>query len=94
MHCVSLYPCEPSNINLNSIKDLRSIFPDFTWGFSDHTTSRLRLLAVMCGACIIEKHFTLDRNLPGPDHWFSVDPKDLRTLVKTVSFGLRQEDWD
>lgn len=89
LHCVSLYPCDPSNINLNSIKDLRTVYPDFTWGFSDHTTSPITpALAVMNGSCIIEKHFTLDRNLPGPDHWFSVDPNDLRTLVEAVSFAF------
>ena len=55
----------PLFINLNSIRDLRLIYPDFTWGFSDHTISPLTpFLAIMEGACIIEKHFTLDQNLP------------------------------
>ena len=90
LHCVSLYPCEPSFINLYSIRDLRQIYPDFIWGFSDHTISPLTpSLAIMEGASIIEKHFTLDQKLPGPDHWFSVDPKGLKTLVDSVAYSFK-----
>ena len=90
LHCVSLYPCDPESINLYSIRDLRRVFPDFTWGFSDHTISPLTpSLSVMEGASVIEKHFTLDNNLPGPDHWFSVDPSSLKTLVDSVSYSFK-----
>lgn len=90
LHCVSLYPCDPSKINLYSIRDLRAIYPDFIWGFSDHTISPITpSLAIMEGATIIEKHFTLDKSLPGPDHWFSVNPNELQILVDTVSYSFK-----
>ena len=88
LYCVSLYPCEPSKINLRMIEDLKRIYPDFLWGFSDHTISHFTpALAVMNGACVIEKHFTLDNNLPGPDHWFSVNPSNLKKLVDDVKYA-------
>ena len=90
LHCVSLYPCDVSLINLNMIRELKALYPDFNWGFSDHTTSALTpSLSIINGACIIEKHFTLDHDLPGPDHWFSVDPKQLKELVETVSYAYK-----
>jgi len=88
LYCVSLYPCEPSKINLRMIEDLQRLYPDFLWGFSDHTISHLTpALAVMNGACVIEKHFTLDNDLPGPDHWFSVNPLNLKMLVDDVKYA-------
>ena len=88
LYCVSLYPCESDKINLKMIEDLKRIYPDFQWGFSDHTISPLTpALAVMNGACVIEKHFTLDNELPGPDHWFSVNPSKLKILIDHVKYA-------
>tara|TARA_A100001388_G_scaffold250048_1_gene211116 strand:+ start:1026 stop:2087 length:1062 start_codon:yes stop_codon:yes gene_type:complete len=90
LYCVSLYPCNPKNINLEMIRDLSRIYPDFNWGFSDHTESYLTpALAVINGATVIEKHFTLDKDLPGPDHWFSVNPHEMRELIKSVQYAFQ-----
>jgi N,N'-diacetyllegionaminate synthase len=73
--CTSQYPTPIEDVNLLKLETLRSIFPRLTLGFSDHTQGFLAAsLAVALGACFFEKHFTLDTNLPGPDHWFSENP--------------------
>ena len=85
MHCVSEYPVEKKNLNLLQIITLKKIFPQIVWGFSDHSKGiSASLVAVALGAKIIEKHFTLNRNLPGPDHWFSLDIKEMKELVKRI----------
>ncbi len=92
LYCVSLYPCDPEKINLETIRELINKFPEFNWGFSDHTISPYTpSLAVMNGASVIEKHFTLDNNLPGPDHWFSVDPENLKKLVDSVHYAFKSK---
>ena len=71
-------------INLNTINTLRSAFKLPT-GFSDHTIGIIMpIVAVALGACVIEKHFTLDKNLPGPDHSSSLDPDELILMVKYI----------
>jgi N,N'-diacetyllegionaminate synthase len=84
LHCVSNYPAEPAWCNLKAMDTLGMAF-GYPIGFSDHTTgTEVALAAAARGACIIEKHLTLDRKLPGPDHRFSMEPTDFRALVDGV----------
>jgi len=82
MHCVSIYPCPPSRMNLGLIPRYKEQFK-VPIGLSDHTASIYTAIgAVALGASIIEKHFTLDRSLPGPDHTSSIEPDELGQLVE------------
>lgn len=85
LHCVSSYPTKTEEINLSRINTLKSRFPDAIIGFSDHSAGITACIgAVVFGIKILEKHFTLDRNMKGPDHLFSMDPKELGDLVREV----------
>ena len=84
MHCTSSYPTEPKDVNLNRMLAIRERF-NMPVGFSDHTIgSTAAVQAVTLGICMLEKHFTLDKKLPGPDHWFSVDPLELKHYVEDI----------
>lgn len=84
LHCVSNYPTDPAEVNLSAMDTLRETF-DVPVGFSDHTLGRcIALAAVARGASILEKHFTLNPSLPGPDHRMSLDPMQLASLVSEV----------
>jgi N-acetylneuraminate synthase/N,N'-diacetyllegionaminate synthase len=84
LHCTSSYPTPPEDVNLRRIPALAHRY-DVPVGLSDHTWGTLAAAgAVALGACFVEKHFTLDRELPGPDHRFSSDPTELRALVEAV----------
>lgn len=84
MHCTSSYPTKVADVNLNRMVALRERF-SLPVGFSDHTKgSAAAIQAVALGACMLEKHFTLDNNLPGPDHWFSASPSDLEQYISDV----------
>jgi N,N'-diacetyllegionaminate synthase len=84
LHCTSSYPTAPQDIHLRKIATLANHFECPT-GFSDHSDGILAAIgAVAVGSCLIEKHFTLDRRLPGPDHRFSADPNQMRALVNDV----------
>ncbi len=86
LHCISSYPTEAEDIHLRKMDTIRRAFNVVT-GFSDHTRgSTAAIGAVTLGASIIEKHFTLDKNLPGPDHWFSANPEELKELVDGIRF--------
>ena len=86
MVCTSEYPTPPKDANLLRLKTLADIFPDIILGYSDHTEGSLASsLAVSLGAKVLEKHFTLDHDFSGPDHWFSEDPESLKEWV----FGIR-----
>ena len=81
LHCVSIYPPEYSSIHLRNMATLRRAF-DVPVGFSDHTLgTAIPLAAIAVGACIIEKHFTLDQDMEGWDHAISANPEQLRTIV-------------
>mgnify|MGYP000179823694 FL=1 len=81
LHCISIYPPEYSDINLNNIPMLKNAF-DYPVGFSDHTIgTSIPLAAVALGCCIIEKHFTLDKDMPGWDHAISADPAELYEIA-------------
>ena len=83
--CTSQYPTPPEDVNLLKFKTLANTFPNLVLGFSDHTRGSLASsLAVGFGAVFFEKHFTLDNNLPGPDHWFSENPENLKAWVKSI----------
>ena len=82
LHCVSIYPPDYSSIRLLNIGMLRSTFA-IPVGFSDHTLgTSVPLAAITLGACIIEKHFTVDKDMAGWDHAISADPGELRTIVE------------
>jgi len=84
LHCVSNYPAEPAEANLRAMQTMRAAF-NLPVGFSDHTEGiDVSLAAVALGACVIEKHFTLDRTLPGPDHRASLEPAELHQLVQSI----------
>lgn len=84
LHCTSSYPTPPEDVHLRKIAALAAAF-DCPVGLSDHTDGTVAAIgAVVLGACMIEKHFTLDKNLPGPDHRFSADPAEFRMLVQSV----------
>lgn len=84
LHCISAYPAPAESVNLGKLATLRDRF-DCLVGFSDHTEGNdAAALAVACGACVVEKHFTLDHGLPGPDHWFSSTPSEFSELVRRV----------
>ena len=83
LHCVSLYPPDDNQVNLNNIKTLMSLYP-YPVGFSDHTIgSSIPIASVALGSCLIEKHFTLDKNLPGWDHKVSATPDELKEIVES-----------
>src|SRR5215218_8541495 len=84
LHCVSNYPADPAEVNLRAMQTMRSAF-DLPVGFSDQREGiDVALAAVALGACVIEKHFTMDRTLPGPDHRASLEPAELRDLVRSI----------
>jgi N,N'-diacetyllegionaminate synthase len=84
LHCVASYPAKPEQVNMRKMNEIEERF-NVIPGFSDHTEGiEACVVATAMGAKIIEKHFTLDRDLPGPDHWFSSDPEELKELVKAV----------
>lgn len=83
-HCVSEYPAPPNEVNLRAMETLRHAL-GCAVGFSDHTEGvAVPTVAAALGACAVEKHFTLDKNLPGPDHKASIEPHELQALVQSV----------
>jgi N-acetylneuraminate synthase len=84
MQCTSEYPAPIEDINLKAIKSMEVAF-GCPVGFSDHTSGiGVSPWAVAAGACVVEKHFTINRNLNGPDHKASIEPHELKELVKTI----------
>jgi N-acetylneuraminate synthase len=83
LHCVATYPPEDGDVNLNNIKTLMSTYPEYPIGFSDHTLgSTIPLAAVSLGACLIEKHFTLDKEMEGWDHKVSATKDEMQAIVE------------
>lgn len=84
LHCVTQYPAPPESVNLHAMQTMARAF-GLPVGYSDHTAGiEVALAAVALGACVIEKHLTLDRRLPGPDHAASLEPDELAQLVRSV----------
>ena len=85
MHCNTEYPTPDPDVNVSAIADLKKHFPGYKLGFSDHSLGWLSAtLSVAFGVSLIEKHFTLDKSLPGPDHRASANPKELWALCENV----------
>ncbi len=81
LQCVTNYPAAPEDINLRAMLSMQAAF-DVNVGFSDHTLGiEVPLAAVALGACVIEKHFTLDKNFTGPDHRASLEPHEFKAMV-------------
>lgn len=95
LHCNNAYPTPQEDINLKTIEDIKNRY-DVKVGLSDHTMNTLTpSLAVMFGATTIEKHFTISRRLPGPDHPFAMNPNQLKEMVDNIrlaelSLGRKQ----
>ena len=83
LHCISICPPSDEMVHLNNIDMLRANYPDYPVGFSDHTIgTAIPLASVAKGACVIEKHFTLDKNMPGWDHKVSATEAEMREIVE------------
>ncbi len=86
LHCVTNYPTQVQDVNLNMMKHLMETFPQYPVGYSDHTldsvSNSVLIAAVALGAKVIEKHFTFDKTRPGYDHAISADYDDLNRLMK------------
>ncbi len=84
LHCISSYPTKYEDANLRAINTLKSEF-NLPVGFSDHTIGiTIPIVAVALGACILEKHFTLNKNYKGPDHKISLDPEEFRNMIGSI----------
>ena len=84
LHCTTEYPTPMADVNLRAMQSIHQAF-GVDVGYSDHTPGiEVAIAAVAMGACVIEKHFTMDRNLPGPDHKASLEPDGLIALVTAV----------
>ncbi|MCC7573099.1 MAG: N-acetylneuraminate synthase family protein [Candidatus Methanofastidiosum sp.] len=82
LHCVSVYPPDDREVNLNNMDMLRLNYPEYPVGFSDHTIGfEIPLAAVAKGACVIEKHYTLDKNMDGWDHKVSATMEEMKIIV-------------
>lgn len=84
LHCVSSYPADSGDANLKAMHTMAEAF-DSLVGYSDHTLGiEVALAAVALGACVIEKHITIDRGLPGPDHQASLEPHEFAELIRGI----------
>ena len=84
LHCTTEYPTPMAEVNLRAMLSIGSAF-GVAVGYSDHTSGiEVAIAAVAMGATVIEKHFTLDRNLPGPDHQASLEPAELKAMVSAI----------
>lgn len=84
LHCTTEYPTPMTEVNLRAMRSIHTAF-GVAVGYSDHTPGiEVAIAAVAMGASVIEKHFTLDRNLPGPDHKASLEPRELKAMVAAI----------
>jgi N,N'-diacetyllegionaminate synthase len=84
LHCTTEYPAPPEEVNLRAMQTIAQAF-GVAVGYSDHTEGiAVPIAAVAMGATVIEKHLTLDRNLPGPDHKASLEPDDFAAMVRSI----------
>jgi sialic acid synthase SpsE len=90
LHCVLNYPTQYQHANLLAIQRLREMFPEYVVGYSDHTPPDPQMLvlttAYLLGARLLEKHFTLNKSLPGNDHYHAMDAQDLGVAVSNLQF--------
>jgi N,N'-diacetyllegionaminate synthase len=97
LHCTLKYPCPPEGINLRMMEHLMRAFPEVPVGLSDHSLGiSVPQAAVALGACMIEKHYTVNKTLPGsPDHHLSVDPEEMKQMVtgiRTIEKALGKQE--
>lgn len=86
LHCISKYPPDHKDMALSFITRLKNMYPQFTIGFSDHTGDNLMsVVARTLGAAVFERHFTLDKELEGPDHGISLNPDDFKDLADKLA---------
>jgi N-acetylneuraminate synthase len=84
LHCVSVYPPDDNEVNLKNVDMLRTCYPEYPVGFSDHTLgTAIPIAAVARGACVIEKHFTLDKSMSGWDHKVSASQEEMAFIVES-----------
>lgn len=89
LHCVSIYPPEDDQVNLNNIDTYRMLY-QYPVGYSDHTLGIVApILSIAKGVCVIEKHFTLDKNMAGWDHKVSADPEELKHICSAAKVGYK-----
>lgn len=92
LHTTTEYPCSLLDANVSAILDLKKNFPNYLIGFSDHTQGfEADILAVGLGTSVIEKHFTLDKNLPGPDHKASLTPEEFTQMVRAIRIAEKMK---
>lgn len=85
LHATTDYPTKPSDVNLKAMQTIKNAFPGVSVGYSDHTLGiEVPIAAVALGAKVIEKHFTLDKNMDGPDHKASLEPSELKRMVSAI----------
>ncbi len=85
LHATTDYPTSPSDVNLRAMTTIENAFPGVTIGYSDHTLGiEIPIAAVALGAKVIEKHFTLDKTMQGPDHKASLEPSELANMVSAI----------
>jgi N,N'-diacetyllegionaminate synthase len=85
LHCNTEYPTPMEDVNLRAVLTIRAAFPGVQVGYSDHTLGiEVPIAAVAMGASIIEKHFTIDKNMEGPDHRASLEPDELKAMVRSI----------
>ncbi|WP_298258719.1 N-acetylneuraminate synthase family protein [Bradyrhizobium sp.] len=94
LHAVTSYPTHPEHVNLGAMAAMMREFPDLAVGYSDHTIGTTACIcAAAMGARVIEKHFTCDKNAPGPDHMLSADPHEMKAIVDAIrSFEVMRGD--
>ncbi len=85
LQCTSKYPCPIDALNLSAIPIMKTRY-HLPIGFSDHSVEPIiaPLISIGLGATVIEKHFTIDKNLPGPDHWFALTPDELNQMINSI----------
>lgn len=85
LHCTTEYPAPPGEVNLKAMQTIAAAYPGATIGYSDHTEGiHIPVAAAAMGAAVLEKHFTLDRAMEGPDHKASLEPGELKAMVDAV----------
>jgi len=90
LQCTTSYPCPENEANVAAMLDIQKHNPDYSVGYSDHTMGiEACVLAASIGASVVEKHFTLDKNLPGPDQKNSLEPDELREMIESIKQGKK-----
>lgn len=89
LHCVSIYPPKDEQVNLNNIEMYKKLF-DYPIGYSDHTLGTIApIMSLTMGVCMLEKHFTLDKNMVGWDHKISANPAELKEIAEAAAVGYK-----